>query len=107
MVDSQETTMRSRRARGFWTVSARPCNTRAMSIVQGAVMPILKPASSTSIQYKGYRIEVIAVGKGFRASIFPPNATRPLADSPCNLEKSEENDIVAEAKRVVDAHLRP
>ena len=69
-------------------------------------MPMLKPTPSSAIQYRGYRIEVIAVGKGFRAQIFPPNATRPLADSPCNLEKSEENDIVAEAKRVIDVHLR-
>jgi hypothetical protein len=69
-------------------------------------MPILKPTSfATTIQYKGYRIEVSAVGKGFRASIFPPTATRPLANSPCNLEKSEEIEIVAEAKRLIDAHL--
>jgi hypothetical protein len=46
------------------------------------------------------------VGKGWRASIFAsPNAMRPLADSPSNLEKSEKKEIVAQAKRVIDAHL--
>ena len=59
-----------------------------------------------TVQYKRYRIEVTPVGRGWRASIFPPSATRPLADSPCNLEKSERNEIVAEAKRVIDARQR-
>jgi hypothetical protein len=68
-------------------------------------MPMLltpTPYAGT-IQYKRYRIEVSPVGKGWRASIFPPSATRPIADSPCNLEKSERDEIVAEAKRVIDA----
>ncbi len=34
-----------------------------------------------------------------------PDAIRPLADSPSNLEKSDKNEIVAEAKRIIDAHL--
>jgi hypothetical protein len=59
------------------------------------------------IQYRHYRIEVSRVGKGWRASIFAPNATRPLADSPSNLEKSDKQEIVAQAKRVIDAHLTP
>ncbi len=45
------------------------------------------------------------VGRGWRASIFMPDAIRPLADSPSNLEKSDKNEIVAEAKRIIDAHL--
>jgi hypothetical protein len=58
------------------------------------------------IQYRHHRIEVSRVGKGWRASIFAsPNAMRPLADSPSNLEKSEKKEIVAQAKRVIDAHL--
>ena len=70
-------------------------------------MPIcVQPNPYAATQYKGYRIEVRAFGKGFRALIFPPDATRPLPDSPCNLEKGEENEIVAEAKRVIDGHLR-
>jgi len=45
------------------------------------------------------------VGKGWRASIFAPNGKRPLADSPSNLEKSDKEEVVAQAKRVIDAHL--
>jgi hypothetical protein len=28
-----------------------------------------------------------------------------LANSPSNLEKSDDNEIVAQAKRIIDAHL--
>ena len=34
-----------------------------------------------------------------------PDAIRPLADSPSNLEKSDKKEIVTEAKRIIDAHL--
>jgi hypothetical protein len=61
----------------------------------------------TVIEYKGYRIEVSSVGKGWRASIFAPGSTRPLADSPSNLERSRTEEIVAEAKRIIDARLGP
>jgi len=47
------------------------------------------------------------VGKGWRASIFPPGSNRALADSPSNLEKSRNEDILAEAKRLIDARLGP
>jgi hypothetical protein len=57
------------------------------------------------IQYRHHRIEVSRVGRGWRASIFAPNAMRPLDDSPSNLEKSDKKEIVAQAKRVIDAHL--
>ena len=57
----------------------------------------------TVIEYKGFRIEVSPVGKGWRATIFAPGSTRALADSPSNLEKSRTEDIVAEAKRIIDA----
>ena len=57
------------------------------------------------IQYRHHRIEVSRVGKGWRASIFAPNAMRPLADSPSNLEKSDKKEIVAQAKGIIDAHL--
>ena len=56
----------------------------------------------TVIEYKGYRMEVSPVGKGWRAA---PGSTRALADSPSNLEKSRAEDIVAEAKRIIDARL--
>lgn len=59
------------------------------------------------IEYKSYRIEVGRVGKGWRASIYSPHSTSPLSNSPTNLEKSEAEDIVAEAKRIIDALLGP
>jgi hypothetical protein len=59
----------------------------------------------TVIEYKGYRIEVSSVGKGWRASIFAQGSIRALADSPSNLEKSSTQEIVAEAKRNIDARL--
>jgi hypothetical protein len=59
------------------------------------------------IEYKGCRIEVTAVGKGWRASIFVRGSTRALADSPFNLEKSRPEEVVAEAKRIIDARLTP
>ena len=61
----------------------------------------------TVIEYKGYRVEISPVGKGWRAVIFAPGSTRPLADSPSNLEKSRTEEIVAEAKRIIDARLGP
>jgi hypothetical protein len=61
----------------------------------------------TVFEYKGYRIEVGPVGKGWRASIYSPGATVPLPNSPANLEKSGTEDIVAEAKRIIDARLGP
>ena len=61
----------------------------------------------TVVEYKGYRVEVSSVGKGWRASIFAPGSTRALADSPSNLEKRRSEEIVAEAKRIIDARLGP
>jgi hypothetical protein len=58
-----------------------------------------------SIDYKGYRLEVGAVGKGWRAFIYSPGSTFALPESPANLEKSPKEAIVAEAKRIVDARL--
>jgi hypothetical protein len=59
------------------------------------------------LDYKGYRIEVTAVGKGWRAAIFTRESTRALADSPFNLEQSRAEEVVAEAKRIIDARLGP
>ena len=61
----------------------------------------------TLIEYKGYRIEVSPVGKGWRASIYSPGSTSPLPDSPTNLEKSHTEEIIAEAKRIIDARFGP
>jgi hypothetical protein len=61
----------------------------------------------TIIDYKGFRIEVCPVGKGWRASIYTAGSITPLPNSPTNLEKSTMDEIVAEAKRVIDARLGP
>ena len=61
----------------------------------------------TVIEYKGYRIEVSHVGRGWRAAIFAPGSTRALSDSPSNLEKSSKEEIVAESKRIIDARFGP
>ena len=45
------------------------------------------------------------MGKGRRGAIFEPGSTRALANSPFNLEKSRSEEIVAEAKRIIDARL--
>jgi len=61
----------------------------------------------TVIDYKGFRIEVSRVGKGWRASIFSPGSISPWPNSPANLEKSSSEAIVAEAKRIIDVRLGP
>ena len=67
--------------------------------------PSAQTRTMTAIDYKGYRIEVSPVGKGWRASIFSPNSTSPWPNSPVDLEKSREDEIVAEAKRIIEMHL--
>jgi hypothetical protein len=57
------------------------------------------------VEYKGYRINVSPVGKGWRALIFSPGSSRALPESLCNLENSAAEEIIAEAKRIIDAWL--
>ena len=80
-----------------------PQGRRAKSI--GLVRHIAQ--AMTVVEYKGFRIEVSPVGRGWRAVILAPGSTRALADSPSNLEKSRTEEIVAEAKRIIDARLGP
>ena len=63
--------------------------------------------AKTVLEYKGYRIEVGPVGKGWRAVIFAPGSPRALPESPSNLEKSRTEEVVAEAKRIIDARFGP
>jgi hypothetical protein len=58
-----------------------------------------------TIEYRGYRLEVAPVCKGWRAVIYSRGSTSPLLDSPANLEKSCKEDIIARAKQVIDARL--
>jgi hypothetical protein len=55
--------------------------------------------------YKGYRLLVGPVGKGWRAMIFPPGSSSALPESPTTLEKTPKDAIVTEAKKIVDARL--
>ena len=67
------------------------------------VDPSTQMRTMTVINYKGYRIEVCPVEKGWRASIFSPSSTSPWPNSPVNLEKSSTEEIVAEAKHIIEA----
>ena len=69
--------------------------------------PCAQTRTMTVIDYKGYRIEVCPVGKGWRASIFSPGSITPWPNSPVNLEKSSTEEIVAEAKRIIGVRLGP
>jgi hypothetical protein len=60
---------------------------------------------SERIDYRGYRLEVGPVGRGWRAAIYVPGSASPLPESPATLEKSSKDEIVAEAKRIIDKRL--
>jgi hypothetical protein len=57
------------------------------------------------LNYKGYRLLIGPVGKGWRAAIFPPGSATALPESPARLEKSSSDEIVAEARRIIDELL--
>jgi hypothetical protein len=59
------------------------------------------------LEYKGYRIDVSRVGRGWRASIYSPGSIAPWRESPANLEKSLAEELVTEAKKMIDARLGP
>jgi hypothetical protein len=56
-----------------------------------------------TINYNGYRLEVAPVGKGWRVSIYHPDSTSALRESPSSLEKVPKESVIAEAKKIVDA----
>jgi len=55
------------------------------------------------LNYKGYRLLISPVGKGWRAMIYAPGSPTALPESPATLEKSSKEAIVAEARKIVDA----
>ena len=57
------------------------------------------------VNYNGYRLEVVPVGKGWRVSIYPPDSKLALRDRPTNLEKVPKETVIAEAKKIVDARV--
>ena len=56
-----------------------------------------------TIHYNRYRLEVVPMRKGWRVSIYPPDSTSALRESPCILEKVLRETVIAEAKEIVDA----
>jgi hypothetical protein len=56
-----------------------------------------------TIDYNGYRLEVIPVGKGWRVSIYPRGSTSALRESPSMLEKTPKETVIEKAKKIVDA----
>ena len=56
-----------------------------------------------TVDYNGYRLEIVSVGKGWRVSVFPPEATLALRESPCILAKVPKETVIAEAKKIIDA----
>jgi hypothetical protein len=60
-----------------------------------------------TLEYKGYRLEIGPVCKGWRAAIYAQGSGAPLLDSPTNLEKSRKEDIIVRAKQIIDARLGP
>jgi hypothetical protein len=58
-----------------------------------------------NIDYNGYRLEVVPVGQGWRVSIYPPDSTSALRESPSILEKVPKETVIAEAKKIVDARV--
>ena len=58
-----------------------------------------------ALNYRGYRLLVSPVGKGWRAMIYAPGSLSALPESPATLEKSLKEAIILEAKKIVDARL--
>ena len=58
-----------------------------------------------SLDYKGYRLEVSPVGKGWRVAIYAPGSASPLPESPAVLERITKEEIVVQAKEIIDARL--
>jgi hypothetical protein len=57
------------------------------------------------VNYNGYRLEVVPVGKGWRVSIYPPASNFALRESPSILEKVPKETVIAEAKKIVVAQV--
>ena len=56
-----------------------------------------------TLDYRGYRLEVVSLGKGWRVSIYPPDSTSALRESPSIIEKVSKETVIAEAKKIIDA----
>jgi hypothetical protein len=52
--------------------------------------------------YKDHSIVVTRVGRGWRASIYAPGSNTALRERPASLEECRREDILAEARWIVD-----
>jgi hypothetical protein len=68
-------------------------------------LPMQRQKMADELNYKGYRLLISPVGKGWRAMIFPPGSSSALPESPATLEKSSKEEIVAKARKIIDARL--
>ena len=84
------------------------CNSRPAAYILGP--PAANSGKSMAVEivdYNGYRLEVVPVGKGWRVSIYPPGSSLALRESPSTLEKVLKETVIVEAKRIVDARAHP
>ena len=59
---------------------------------------------TNNIEYKGFRLMPSRVGKGWRVEIFAEGSSSALPESPFILEKCSQEEIITEAKKIVDAN---
>jgi hypothetical protein len=64
---------------------------------------VFTEAVEPNLVYKGHRIVVSRVGKGWRAMIYVPGSNTALREGPASLEECRKEAIVAEAKWIADA----
>jgi hypothetical protein len=57
-------------------------------------------------EYRGYRITIRRHGGGWRATIYAPNSTQPIL-GPHSDDPASHDDILDQAKRLIDALLSP
>jgi hypothetical protein len=55
--------------------------------------------------YKGYRLDPRPVGRGWRVTVYPPGNKPVLAEYASSLEKGSKEQVIKEAKQIVDAHF--
>jgi hypothetical protein len=63
---------------------------------------VVADAITPELVYKGHRVIVSSVGRGWRATIYAPGSSTALRESAASLEECTKETIVAEAKCIVD-----
>jgi hypothetical protein len=62
-------------------------------------------ATSEIITYKGYHLDPRPVGRGWRVFIYPPGNKSVLSEYASSLEKGSKDQVINEAKEIVDTDL--